>query len=224
MSTSFPESLIPATEADRLRALHLYQIANTPPEPIFDNYVELAAQLFDTPIAVISLVDEEHVWFKAVAGADEIASLPRAESMCSAAILPNKTIVTSDYTAESCRLIKPDVARSLGLNFYAGSALRMPPNDARIGMMAIIGREHRTLSGAEEQFQYLQADLAPEWEATQREIMTTLVDNATLVRYLTARSNGLNLNDPEIQALVLVRFAGMAKVLGRRMQEVSAAA
>lgn len=233
MSLAFPTSLIPATEADRLRALHLYQIANTAPEPIFDAYVDWATQLFSTPIALISLVDEEHVWFKAVAGSESITGLPRAESMCSAAILVDVPIVTSDYSAESCQLIKPDVARALGLNFYAGSALRMPPDNARIGMMAVIGREHRTLSGAEEQvlqqlaevvsgtielrYQYLQARQPAEWEAAQRELATTLDDNATLVRYLTARNQGLNLDDPEIHDLVLRRVAGVTKVLDRRM-------
>lgn len=236
MSTSFPESLIPASEADRLRALHLYQIANTTPEPIFDDYVTLAAQLFSTPIAVISLVDEEHVWFKAVAGVQGLAELPRNASLCSAAILVDMPIVTSDYSADSCQLIKADVAREMGLSFYAGSALRMPPDNSRIGMLAVIGREYRTLSGAEEQvlellaglvsstielrFQYLHAQQAAGWEAAQRELAATLDDNATLVRYLIARNQGLNLDDTEIYDLVLRRINGVSKVLDRRLEAI----
>ena len=65
----------------------LYQIAGTTPEPIFDDYVAWAAQLFSTPIALISLVDEDYVHFKAVTGAEDVPGLPRTESMCSAAIL-----------------------------------------------------------------------------------------------------------------------------------------
>lgn len=233
MSTRFPDSLIPTTETARLRALHLYQIANTAPEKIFDHYVAWAAQLFSTPIALISFVDEEYVWFKAVTGAEGVTVLPRSESMCSAAILPEQTIITADYSAEGCQLIKPDVAQALGLNFYAGSALNMPPDNARIGMMAVIGREYRTLSSAEEnvleqlaalvshtielRFQYLNTDRTTEWEAAQRELSATLDDNATLVRYLTARNNGLNLDDPEIYDLVLRRVAGVNKVLDRRL-------
>ena len=68
--------------------------------------------------------------------------------MCSAAILLDTPVVTGDYSAESCNLISTDVAQALGLNFYAGSALRMP-DGARIGMLAVIGREARGLSPVE---------------------------------------------------------------------------
>ncbi|RSK38118.1 GAF domain-containing protein [Hymenobacter perfusus] len=239
MSISYPEQLLPTNEVNRLRTLHLYQIAGTEPEKIFDEYVAWAAQLFSTPISLISLVDEEYVHFKAVTGADNVPGLPRMESMCSAAILVDTPIITSDYKAESCRLIKPDVAQALGLNFYAGSALRMP-DGARIGMMAVIGREYRTLSAAEEdvltrladlvsrtielRFQYLDADLADHWEAAQQELSATLDDNAALTRYLATRNNGINLDDDEVQDLVLRRLNGVTKVLDRRMREIQQAA
>ncbi|NVO84069.1 GAF domain-containing protein [Hymenobacter terrestris] len=237
MSISFPDSLIPADEAARLRALHLYQIANTPPEPIFDEFVAWAAQLFSTPIAIISLVDEEHVWFKAVAGVEDLSELPRNSSLCSAAILVDVPIVTSDYSPDSCQIIKPDVALQMGLSFYAGAALRTP-DGSRIGMMAVIGKENRVLSETEEEvlnqlsilvsrtielrFKYLQAEHNADWEAAQRELSVTLDDNATLTRYLMARNNGLNLNDPDIHSLVLARMVGMTKVLDRRMGETNA--
>lgn len=239
MSNIFPDHLVPSNEAARLRTLHLYQIVNTIPEQIFDDYVAWAAQLFDTPISLISFVDEDYVHFKAVTGAEGVLGLPRTESMCSAAILPDTPVVTSDYSAESCRLISPDVAQALGLNFYAGSALRMP-DGARIGMMAVIGREHRTLSAAEQEvltrlahlvsqtvelrFQYLHALLSVEWELAQQELSETLNDNATLTRYLSTRNHGINLDDTEVQDLVLRRLAGVEKVLERRVREVSAAA
>lgn len=238
MSISYPEQLLPTDEATRLRTLHLYQIAGTQPEKIFDEYVAWAAQLFSTPISLISLVDEEYVHFKAVTGAEDVPGLPRTESMCSAAILVDTPIITSDYKAESCRLIKPDVAQAMGLNFYAGSALRMP-GGARIGMLAVIGREYRTLSSTEEdvltrladlvsstielRFQYLDADLADHWEAAQQELSGTLDDNAALTRYLTTRNNGINLDDDEIQDLVLRRLAGVANVLDRHMRGVALA-
>ncbi len=233
MSISFPDSLIPADEAARLRTLHAYQIAGTTPEPIFDDYVAWAAQLFNTPIALISLVDEDQVHFKAMTGIEATPVLPRSASMCSAAILPDGPIVISDYKTESCSLIKPDVAQSLGLNFYAGSALRMP-DGSRIGMMAVIGREPRTLSGQEEEvliqladlvsrtielrFQYLHASRPDDWDAVQQELAVTLDDNAALTRYLTTRNDGLSLDDEETRNLVLGRLAGVAKVLDRRME------
>lgn len=239
MTNVFPDQLVPQNEAARLRTLHLYQIVNTTPEKIFDDYVAWAAQLFNTPISLISFVDDDYVHFKAVTGAEGVPGLPRTESMCSAAILPDVPVVTSDYSAESCRLISPDVAHAFGLNFYAGSALRMP-DGARIGMMAVIGRERRTLSAAEEEvltrladlvsrtvelrFQYLHAQLPKAWEAAQQELAETLDDNATLTRYLSTRNHGINLDDTEVQDLVLRRLTGVGKVLERRLREVPSAA
>ncbi len=236
MNVSYPDNLIPADEDARLRTLHAYQIAGTTPELIFDDYVAWAALLFSTPIALISLVDENQVHFKAMTGIKDVPTLPRSESMCSAAILPDSPIVLSDYKEESCALIKPDVAQALGLNFYAGSALRMP-DGARIGMMAVIGREFRTLSEQEEEvliqladlvsrtielrFQYLHASRSDDWDAVQQELAVTLDDNAALTRYLTTRNDGLNLDDDEIRDLVLGRLAGVAKVLDRRMDKAS---
>ncbi|SMB99281.1 GAF domain protein [Hymenobacter roseosalivarius DSM 11622] len=233
MSNSFPGSLIPENEATRLRTLHLYQIVNTTPERIFDDYVSWTAQLFGTPISMISLVDEDRVWFKAVTGGGEIVSLPRTESMCSAAILADRQVVTSDYKPESCALIKPDVALALGLNFYAAAVLQMP-DGARIGTMAVIDREVRTLSSAEAdvltrlaglvsrtielRFRYLSTHRPDEWEEAQQELATTLDDNATLTRYLTTRNQGLNLDDDEVLGLVLRRLTGVDSVLARRLK------
>jgi GAF domain-containing protein len=235
--TAFPKFLIPDNEAVRLRTLHLYQIANTTPEPIFDDYVAWAAQLFNTPISLISLVDDDYVYFKAVAGAEGVSGLPRMESMCSAAILPDMPVVITDYKATSCELIKPDVAQAMGLNFYAGAALRMP-DGSRIGMMAVIGREARGLSTNETavlkrladlvsatielRFRYINTQQQQAWENAQAELAETLDDNTALTRYLSNRNQGLNLDEEETQDLILRRLNGVDKVLKRRMNEVLA--
>lgn len=233
MSTLLLNSLIPADDAVRLRTLHLYQIVNTTPEPVFDEYVAWAAQLFNTPIALISFVDEDHVWFKAVTGVDGIQQLDRTESMCSAAILQDKVVVTSDYKPSSCELIKPDVAQAIGLNFYAGSALQMP-DGARIGMLAVIDKEERTLSDAEAavlsrlaglvgqtielRFRYLvMTQETDEWEDAQRELAATLDDNAALARYLITRNQRIDLDDDEVAQPILHRLENVAKVLNRRL-------
>ena len=233
--TDFPKSLIPENEAARLRTLHSYHIVNTTPEPIFDDYVAWAAQLFGTPISLISLVDEGYVHFKALAGAEDVPGLPRTESMCSAAILPDVPVVMSDYRAESCALIKPDVAQALGLNFYAGAALRMP-DGSRIGMMAVIGREARGLSVNEAtvlgrladlvsqtielRSYYLDTQQPDNWEAAQAELAENLDNNAALARYLTTRNHGIDLDDEDTQELVLRRLVGVEKVLQRRMDKM----
>jgi len=231
MTTQFPDSLIPSHEAVRLRTLHQFQIVNTTPEQIFDDYVACAAQLFSVPIALISLVDADYVWFKAIAGAT-VSGLERQASMCSAAILSSDTVVISDYSPESCNLIRPDVAQANGLKFYAGAAL-LAPNDSHLGMLAVIAREPRDFSAIEVQvltrlaglvsqtielrYRYLRDDQLAEWEDAQRELSQTLDDNAALVRYLATRGQGIDLADPDIARPVGQRLTNVANILRRRL-------
>ena len=232
MLTSFPDSLIPAHDAARLRTLHQFDIVNTTPELVFDNYTAWAAQLFNAPISLISLVDEDYVWFKSRTGGPDIDKLVRNESMCSAAILTDERVVISDYKPESCSLIKPDVAQAIGLNFYLGAAL-IAENGARLGMLAIIGREYRVPSPAEIEvltrlselvtqtielrYHYLAADQAAEWDDAQQELVHALDENATLARYLITRSQRVDLTDPEVAQLIGRRLDSVAKVLRRRL-------
>lgn len=232
MNTTFPDSLIPGHDAARLRTLHQFKIINTSPEQIFDNYVAWAAQLFNTPIALISLVDAEYVWFKALAGAAGIPGLVRNESMCSAAILATEQVVISDYKPESCNLIKPDVAQAIGLNFYAGAAL-VASDDARLGMLAVIDKNARDFSAAEAtvltrlaglvsqtielRYRYLQAGQPGEWEDAQRELTLALDENSALARYLISRNQRIDLADSEVARPILRRLESVAQVLDRRL-------
>ena len=233
MHTIFPDSLIPADDAARLRTLHQFQIVNTTPELIFDNYTAWTAQLFNVPIALISLVDEDYVWFKSRTGGPEIGGLVRNESMCSAAILANERVVISDYKPESCNLVKPDVAQAIGLNFYAGAIL-VAQDGSRLGMLAIIGKEYRELAEAETdvlvrlaelvtqtielRYLYLAADQAAEWEDAQRELTHALDENATLARYLISRNQRIDLADADVAQLISRRLDSVAKVLMRRLK------
>jgi GAF domain-containing protein len=232
MLTPFPDSLIPAHDTARLRTLHQFAIVNTTPELVFDNYTAWAAQLFNVPIALISLVDEDYVWFKSRTGGPEVNGLSRNESMCSAAILTDERVVVSDYKPDSCNLIKPDVAQAIGLNFYAGAAL-IAGDGARLGMLAVIGKEYRIPLPAEIEvlthladlvtqtielrYRYLAADQATDWEDAQHELVHALDENATLARYLITRSQRVDLTDPEVAQLISRRLNSVAKVLRRRL-------
>jgi GAF domain-containing protein len=232
MLHTYPDSLVPTNDAARLRTLHQFQIVNTTPELIFDNYTAWAAQLFNVPISLISLVDEDYVWFKSRTGGPEVNGLVRNESMCSAAILTDERVVISDYKPESCNLIKPDVAQAIGLNFYAGAVL-IADDGARLGMLAVIGKDARVPTDVEIEiltslselvtqtiklrYQYLAADQASEWEDAQRELTHALDENATLARYLITRSQRIDLDDPEVAQLISRRLGSVSKVLNRRL-------
>src|SRR3712207_4182799 len=82
-------------EEERLAALRRYRILDTPPEPDFDDLVRLAAQVCQTPVALISLIDEQRQWFKAELGLGRRAT-PLVESICATAILQPGVFVVPD--------------------------------------------------------------------------------------------------------------------------------
>jgi hypothetical protein len=55
-------------EALRIRALRALQILGTSGSASFDAIVSLAADIFDCPMAFISLLDKDQQWFKAECG------------------------------------------------------------------------------------------------------------------------------------------------------------
>lgn len=60
-----------SSEAHRLEALHRYAVLDSLPEENFDRIAEVASRQFKAPYAILSLVDEDRLWVKAVVGIDK---------------------------------------------------------------------------------------------------------------------------------------------------------
>ena len=151
MPPLLPTSLIPADDAERLQALAPYLVLGPAPDAVFDEVVRLTAKLFDVPIALVSLVEEGSVWFKANFGLPDggAGRVDRDQSICSVAILQDATLVFEDLRREPCRLTRPDVAEALDMRFYAGAPLRNAAGYP-IGALCVIDRQPRQLSGPEQ--------------------------------------------------------------------------
>ena len=142
-------ALVPPNDHERLQALAPYRVLGTAPDAVFDEVVRLTAKLFNVPIALVSLVDEGSVWFKANFGMAGTTHVARNESVCSVAILNEQTTIYADLAAEPCQLTDPGVAEALHMRFYAGHPLR---NQAgyNIGALCIIDRKPRQLADEEQ--------------------------------------------------------------------------
>ena len=87
----------PTNEKARLNALMTYKILDTVPEKDFDDITKLAAEICQTPISIISLIDENRQWFKSKVGIDGIDQTSRIDSFCAHAINePNVPLVVAD--------------------------------------------------------------------------------------------------------------------------------
>src|SRR4029079_13521560 len=80
-----PEAPIPPDETARLDSLREYRLLDTPPEQVYDDLTWLASFICQTPMALVTLVDEHRQWFKSRVGF-ESTETPRTESICAHAV------------------------------------------------------------------------------------------------------------------------------------------
>ena len=124
------------SEAARLAALHSYEILDTPPDGSFDRVTALAARHFDVPVALVSLVDEDRIWFKSRhgLGAEQI---PRSPGLCASVIFSDKAYVVRNAIEDPRTLTNPLVAGKMGVRFYAAAPL-VTHDGYRLGTINII--------------------------------------------------------------------------------------
>ena len=135
-------SIIPADEPRRLAAVRRYGILDTPPDGAFDRITALAARHFGVPISIISIVDEDRIWFKSHHGVS-VEQIGRDVGLCASAILSNDPHILTDASIDPRTLANPLVAGDFGLRFYAGVPLTTDDGH-NLGTLCIIDKEARS--------------------------------------------------------------------------------
>ena len=132
-------------EPPRLRALRRLGVLDSLPEVAYDDIVRLAAELCGTPIALISLVDEDRAWFKAAYGLDA-KETPRAFAFCAHAIeTPADPLVVANAEHDTRFADNPLVTGEPNIRFYAGIPLMTKSDQQPIGTLCVISNEAREL-------------------------------------------------------------------------------
>jgi PAS domain S-box-containing protein len=174
----FVSAALPSDEAARLAALRGLNILDTPPEPAFDSLARLAAHACHTPIALVSLVDENRQWFKAHFGLD-VMETPRDSAFCAHAILQDPMLEVCDARADERFADNPLVIGAPAIRFYAGVPLRTRDGHA-LGTLCVIDFVPRRL---DEEQRWILRTLA-EQACAQIELRRSALEAADVLRVL----------------------------------------
>jgi eukaryotic-like serine/threonine-protein kinase len=189
---SVAPDLIPPDELERLAAIRRYDVLDTPRDGAFDRITRIAAQVLDVPIAIITLVDHDRIWFKAAEGLEGVEEIGRDPGLCASAILVDEPWIVEDAREDPRTLANPLVAGEFGLQFYAASQLRTS-DGYNLGTLCVIDREPRP------------------FDAPQTAILTDLaalvVDELELrLAARTQARRATELNDDVVQALAVAKL------------------
>lgn len=143
-------------ESARMKELARYDILDTPPDGAFERVAAIAAKLFGVPMATVSIVDSDRVWFKASQGLAGVWQVTRDPGLCASVIVEGKPYVVTDARTDPRTTAHPLVTGDLGLQFYAAAPITTS-NGYHLGTVAVMDTEPH--QATQEQVEML-ADLA----------------------------------------------------------------
>ncbi len=172
MRSNRPDTGSPETAGLRLDAVRRYEILDAPLDGDFDDIAEIAAAVCRTPIATVSIVDEDRVWFAAAHGLEGVVQIGAEAGLCASAVLSDDLYVVTDATIDPRTMDHPLVRGELGLRFYAAAPI-VTEDGYRLGTVNVIDREPRELTEAQgHQISRLAAVVARHLELRLRAIQT----------------------------------------------------
>ncbi len=217
------------TELDkalRAKALAGFDILDTPPEPAFDDLALLASEVCGTPMALITLIDDDRQWFKARVGF-EATETGMARSVCIHAVAEPGLTVIPDLRSDERTCANPSVRGAPDLRFYAGAPL-VTEEGHPIGTLCVLDTEPRP--------EGLRPHQASTIEVLARQVMAQLALRRA-VKDLATRTETLRAQEGRLRTVfeTIYQFQGLLtrdgrlldanavslKAIGRSLDEVA---
>ena len=130
-----------------MNAVRRYGMLDSAAEPVFDHVTTLAARLLEVPVALISFVDHDRIYFLSHHGLD-FDQIDREDGLCGIAMRQTEPWVVEDATTDHRTHDNPWVTGPFAMRFYASVALRTHDGYA-LGTLSILDYKTRTLTETE---------------------------------------------------------------------------
>jgi sigma-B regulation protein RsbU (phosphoserine phosphatase) len=141
-----------------------YNLVDQPQEDAYDRIAFVAATIFDTPIASVSLVEKDRIWLAACEGLAGIRQIGPEPGLCASAIAQDAVYIVNDAATDPRTRNHPLVTGGLGLRFYAGAPIRTH-DGYRLGTVNVIdNRPRQTTPRQVKALEHLAAVVADELE------------------------------------------------------------
>ncbi|WP_163382036.1 response regulator [Cyclobacterium sp. SYSU L10401] len=134
----------PENETERLEALFATQLLDSLPESSFDRLTELAAEICQTPIALVTFLDQDRQWFKSKVGLD-LYETKRSDSFCQFTILQDDKFEVEDASKDVRFAKNPYVDGEGKIRFYAGYPIKSETG-MNLGTLCVLDNKPRTLT------------------------------------------------------------------------------
>jgi signal transduction histidine kinase len=132
-------------ELERLNSLRSYLVLDSESDKEIDCLTELASEICDTPISLVSLVDSDRQWFKSKVGL-QASETSRDIAFCAHAIVQSEEMfIIEDATKDDRFFDNPLVVNAPLVIFYAGVVLKSDTNYP-LGTLCVIDNKPRKLS------------------------------------------------------------------------------
>jgi serine/threonine protein kinase len=138
--------LIP-TEGARLEMVNSFGILDTRPDASIDRVTAMAARLFTAPISLVTIVDEDRIWFKSHFGV-EAEQIDRAIGVFGGIDAGQSVSIIEDARRDARTAESPLVTGEFGMQFYIGVPLRTTEGH-NIGVLCVVDRVPRTVTDEE---------------------------------------------------------------------------
>jgi len=195
---------LPHNEQRRLEVLRSLDILDTKHEERFDRLTRMAKRMFDVPIVVVSLVDENREWFKSCIGL-RLKEASREISFCGHVILENEILIIPDTLADPRFSDNPLVVENPHVRFYAGCPLII--NGYKLGTLCIIDQKPRGFNNEDAAaLKDLAATVESELSAVQIATHDELTGILNRRGFLSLAQNALSLGVRTQQTMTLVYF------------------